>query len=174
MRVDWRQHRPWHHISVLHFIVFKMLWPLLLWIQGHALWPCPFSLVISRMTHGWKHLPAAHPASHHPCLSSPRTQSASADHYMSNTVCTQRHTKAGSSPGPVAGIKGKLATDTFICPSICLSTKASNVTFSPYAQPLAAPDMWSALQSVNDCGPTQRWLELTVDVSQRDIFPFEK
>lgn len=46
-------------------------------------------------------------------------KTASEDHYMSNTVCAHRHTKAGSSPGPVAGIKGELTLSSvrpFVCP----------------------------------------------------------
>lgn len=100
------------------------------------------------MTRGWKHLPPAHPASHRSsyflslcvplCLS---IQTASEDHHMSNTVCTQtlalvlglwRTVKANWPAGP-------LTLSSLRRPSTHLSTKASNITFSPLAQPMAAP-----------------------------------
>lgn len=83
-------------------------------------------------------------------LSIPYTKSQSEYHYMSNTICT--HTNTGSSPRSLAGIEGKpssKSTNTFIHPS----TKAPSITTSPLAEPKEALDMWSTLQSVNDCGP---------------------
>lgn len=85
------------------------------------------------------------------CLCSPDTQTASKVH-LHIWYCLHTHTHTESTQtmalilGLCAGITGR--------PSIPhLPSEASNITFSPLAQLIAAPDLWSALQSVNDCGP---------------------